>query len=236
MLDWKTLGWKPNSCYTATSVTTGTVSSVFLIAIRLLNMRIRQSQRNTFTLRPLVLCLYVFHFNVVMMSSQPTLTPRRRRRWCLSWRFSFTLETTLTSLTCWEPAPSEVRGVTTSTFSSLRIRFACEIFLDWFCRIGHLCRGHINLTHLHSCFIVVCHDLWLWILSGRHICHILMWWLTAVPGHYQSLNSPHLPSIWRRDSFYLATNLLCVCSILFSCLDLSIDYNLVWGFFPQMYA
>ncbi len=45
-----------------------------------------------------------------MMSSQPTLTLRRRTRWCQSWRFSVTLETTWTLLTCWGPALSEVRG------------------------------------------------------------------------------------------------------------------------------
>lgn len=126
-------------------------------------MRIRQSQRNTFTLRPLILCLYVFHFNVVMMSSQPTLTPRRRRRWCLSWRFSFTLETTLTSLTCWEPAPSEVRGVTTSTFSSLRIRFACEIFVDWYLSYwAHLSGQHKPYA---SAVLFYCWLLWFMIMN-----------------------------------------------------------------------
>lgn len=50
------------------------------------------------------------YINAAMMSSQPMLTPRRRRRWCQSWKSSVTLETTSTLLTCWEPAQSEVRG------------------------------------------------------------------------------------------------------------------------------
>lgn len=91
------------------------------------------------------------------MPLQLMLILRRRRHWCQSWRFSLTLETMWTSLTCWGPALSEVRGAAQPSTPNLvhpledlqEIAFAhdCYICVDWFyffTVIGIVCRGCVE--------------------------------------------------------------------------------------------
>lgn len=128
-----------------------------------------------------------------MMSSQPMLIPRRRKRWCQSWRFSVTLETTWTLLTCWGPALLEVRGAASCTPNSFRL------ILVW---------------RLKPCCICTCslYIYWLVLFYGCSYCwerlcrscrHTLMCWLACLANiflllkiRYWAVSTEQLMKAW----------------------------------------
>lgn len=78
-----------------------------------------------------------------MVLLQLMLIPRRRRRWCRSWRFLLILETMWTLWTCWGPALWEVCRVALSSTPD-------GVHWWWSCSLNHAFSIKMQMLACHA--------------------------------------------------------------------------------------